>query len=211
MTACTPGANAPSLPAVGIAPTATPHGSSPTATPGTTATPAATPTPVAPVPTPTPTPPVTPGVTTTSFVIALNGGGETILSKTRHPQFVSPSTQSITFSVDGGATTAQNLSASATNCAVRKRRRTLHGTARKRCGRRAHTRVDHVGRHERYRQQTRRKFKHRFHRRSESRQHSLRRHRRHRHQHRRRADRLRRERIDDPRIYPCIHRSTSTV
>jgi hypothetical protein len=57
-------------------------------------------------------------VTSTSFVISLNGGGESILSKNRHPQFVSPSTQSITFAVDGGTSVTQNLSASATNCAA---------------------------------------------------------------------------------------------
>jgi hypothetical protein len=76
----------------------------------------ATPTPGATV-APTPTPAGPTGATSTSFVISLNGGGETILAKHRSPQFVSPSTQSITFSVDGKSATAQNLSASATNCA----------------------------------------------------------------------------------------------
>jgi hypothetical protein len=96
VSACTPGASGPSIPAA-VA-TATPAG--------------ATPTPAGATPTPAPA-----GTTSTSFVISLNGGGETILSKNARPQFVSPSTQSITFAVDGGATTTQNVSASATNCA----------------------------------------------------------------------------------------------
>jgi hypothetical protein len=76
-----------------------------------------------PVPTATPAgaPTQTPTVATSaSFVITLNGGtGASILSAGRRtPKFVSPSTQSITFSVDGGVASTQNLAASATNCST---------------------------------------------------------------------------------------------
>jgi hypothetical protein len=59
------------------------------------------------------------GVTSTSFVIALAGGtGATIQSARRNPKFISQSTQSISYAVDGGATATQNLSTSAANCAA---------------------------------------------------------------------------------------------
>jgi hypothetical protein len=82
---------------------------------GATSVPGVTPPPAG-APTPTPPPP---GVTSSVFVISLAGGtGATILSGRRIPKFVSPSTQSVTFSVDGGAVTTQDVTATSANCSA---------------------------------------------------------------------------------------------
>jgi hypothetical protein len=79
--------------------------------------PGATPT-TAPIVTVTPTAPP-PGVTSSEFVISLAGGtGATIQSGRRYPKYVSSSTQSVTFSVDGGAATRQDLTGTSTNCST---------------------------------------------------------------------------------------------
>jgi hypothetical protein len=99
------------LAACGGAQTTTPLANGATPAPGTTPT-------STPLGAPTPTPPP-PGVTSSQFVISLAGGtGATIQSARRNPKFVSPSTQSVTFTVDGGAAVTQNLTATATNCSA---------------------------------------------------------------------------------------------